>query len=544
MTLTKLEHFQGRPGPLLLIILDGVGLGKRDDSDGVFLAKTPCLDLLMEGELYTKLQAHGKAVGMPSDEDMGNSEVGHNALGAGRVFNQGASLVKTAIEDGSIFQTPLWEKLVAAPKTQDKTFHFIGLLSDGNVHAHIDHLFAMLRAAAKDGVKRARVHILLDGRDVFEKSALTYIEQTENLLAELKQAHGVDYAIASGGGRMTTTMDRYNADWSIVEQGWTTHVLGEARRFKSAAEAVQTFYDEDEKVNDQFLPAFVIEANGKPIGTIEDGDSVVFLNFRGDRAIELSMAFDGDEGFDTFDRKRVPKAIFAGMMEYDGDLHIPKNYLVKPPKIDGVVSEYLCAEGVKMFAVSETQKFGHVTYFWNGNKSGYINEDLETYFEIPSDKIQFEKAPKMKALEITDKTIEYLKSGEYQFGRINLANGDMVGHTGVKDAVIEAMETVDECLVKLLDVIKELKGTAVIIADHGNADELFTVKKGKKALSTAHSLNPVPCAIVDADYQGEYSMARLDKEGLSNVAATLLNLLGFEKPEGYDDSLIKFRCET
>jgi len=538
--LKKIEKFQPRKGPVLLVILDGVGIGKQDESDGVYVAKTPCLDALMQGELYTSLKAHGTAVGMPSDDDMGNSEVGHNALGAGRIFDQGAALVQNSIADASIYTTSTWNQLIAGAKQKGKTFHFVGLLSDGNVHSHIEHLLSMLTHCATEGVKRVRIHALLDGRDVYEKSALKYIEKVENLIKDLKQKYDVDYAIASGGGRMITTMDRYNADWEIVKKGWDAHVLGKARMFKSASEAVQTFYDEDSKATDQYLESFVIEENGKPIGTIEDGDSVVFFNFRGDRAIELSMAFDQKEGFNKFDRERVPEVLFAGMMEYDGDLHVPNHYLVNPPQIEGVVSEYMCANGIKDFAISETQKYGHVTYFWNGNKSGYVNEAMETFVEIPSDKIQFDQAPKMKAIEITEKSIELLKSGKYQFGRLNIANGDMVGHTGVEKAIIEAVETADECLAKLIEVVKELNGIVMVVADHGNADEMFTVKNGQKVVSTSHSLNPVPCAIVDSGFQGEYKMAVGQDPGLSNVAATLLNLLGYEAPEDYDPSLIEF----
>ena len=539
--LQKLRGFSGRPGPLLLIILDGVGLGKRDDSDGVFLAKTPCLDQLMKSKLYTTLKAHGTAVGMPSDDDMGNSEVGHNALGAGRIFDQGATLVSKSIDQGAIFKTPLWSNLIAQAKNPGQTFHFVGLLSDGNVHSHIHHLFALLKDCARLGVKKARIHALLDGRDVYEKSSLTYIEKTEKLLAELKTKFNVDYQIASGGGRMITTMDRYNADWDIVKRGWDTHVLGEARGFSSAKEAVETFYKEDPKINDQYLPPFVIEEKGKPIGTIEDGDAVVIFNFRGDRAIELSMAFDQGKEFNKFDRKRVPNVLFAGMMEYDGDLKIPKHYLVNPPAIERAISVYLCDNEIKSFAISETQKYGHVTYFWNGNNSGYVNKDLETYVEIPSDRIQYDKAPKMKAYEITDKTIELLRARKYQFGRLNFPNGDMVGHTGVPEAIIASVEAADDCTAKLIEVIKELKGVAVILADHGNADEMFKIVNGKKQVSTSHSLNPVPFAIVDSEYQGEYELAKLEKRGLANVAATLLNLLGFEAPQDYEPSLISFK---
>lgn len=539
--LKKLPNFNGRQGPVLLVIMDGMGIGKQDDSDGVFLAKTPVLDELMGSKLYTTLKAHGKAVGMPSDDDMGNSEVGHNALGAGRVFDQGAKLVSRSIDSGEIYQTDTWKQLVNRVKKDNKVFHFIGLLSDGNVHSHIDQLFALVNQCAKEGVRRLCLHVLLDGRDVYEKSALTYIERTEELLKSINSANRTyDYRIASGGGRMVTTMDRYNADWTIVERGWKAHVLGRGRRFASAKEAVETYYNEDPKITDQYLDSFVIEDDGSPVGTIEDGDSVVFFNFRGDRAIELSMAFDSPD-FDKFDRVRTPDVLFAGMMEYDGDLHIPRHYLVNPPQIEGPVGVYMCANGIKAFAISETQKYGHVTYFWNGNKSGYIDPALETYVEIPSDKIRFDQAPRMKADEITDKTIELIKTGQYKFGRINYPNGDMVGHTGVTEAIIKSVEAVDEGLAKILNVIRQTNGIALVLADHGNADEMFTVKNGKRQVSTAHSLNPVPCAIVDPNYQGEYQMADLKERGLANVAATLLNLLGFEAPKDYAPSLIKFK---
>lgn len=539
MQLRKLKKFTGRPGPLLLIILDGVGLGKQDDSDGVFLARKKCLDKLFKAELFTTLKAHGRAVGMPSDEDMGNSEVGHNALGAGRVFDQGASLVNTAIKDGAVFKTEIWKKLVAQAKGPGKAFHFIGLLSDGNVHAHINHLFAMLEQCAKEGVGKVRLHVLADGRDVYEKSAPDYLARTEKLLAQINAKHQADYCIASGGGRMVVTMDRYNADWSIVKRGWDAHVLGRGRMFASAAEAVETYYKEDSKITDQYLDSFVIAKNGQPVGPVQDGDAVVFFNFRGDRAIELSRAFDEND-FDKFDRVRRPQVLFAGMMEYDGDLHVPRHFLVNPPQIERPMSAYICSLGIKSFAISETQKYGHVTYFWNGNNSGYIDEKLETYIEIPSDKIRFDQAPKMKAYEITAKTIELLKSGKYKFGRLNFPNGDMVGHTGVPKAIIESVEAVDDCTEKLLEVITELKGIALVLADHGNADEMFTVKNGQRIVSTAHSLNPVPFTIVDPLYKGEYKMANLPQRGLANVAATVFNLLGYEPPADYAPSLIEF----
>ncbi|MGE5410974.1 MAG: 2,3-bisphosphoglycerate-independent phosphoglycerate mutase, partial [Clostridiales bacterium] len=477
LRLEKLKTFHGRKGPLLLIIMDGVGIGKESDNNAVYLAKKPVLDKLMSSELKTKLKAHGPAVGMPSEDDMGNSEVGHNALGAGRVFAQGAALVNIAIESGSLFKSKTWKTVLGIGKS-GKTVHLIGLLSDGNVHSNIKHLFAMIQNCADEGVEHVRLHILLDGRDVGEKSALNYVYPTEELLRKISEEKGYDYKIASGGGRMNVTMDRYNADWSIVKRGWDAHVLGIGRKFASATEAVTTFYNEDPKMTDQYMDSFVVvNSNKEPVGKIVDGDAVIFYNFRGDRAIEISKAFE-EKNLEMFDRQRVPDVFFCGMMEYDGDLHIPKNYLVTPPEIDCTVSEYLCSEKVPSFAISETQKFGHVTYFWNGNRSGYIDESLETYVEIPSDKITFDKAPKMKAYEITEEAIKLLKTGKYKFGRLNFANGDMVGHTGDMQAAITAIETVDECVGKLLEVIKELDGIALVTADHGNADEMFTVKGG------------------------------------------------------------------
>jgi len=540
LELKRSKEFAGRSGPLLLIIMDGIGLGKRDASDGVFSARTPCLDKLFESELFVPLQAHGKAVGLPSDEDMGNSEVGHNALGAGRVFAQGAKLVDESIATGQIFKTSLWQKLLENPREGKNTFHFIGLLSDGNVHSHIDQLFALIRQCAKEGVKRLRLHALLDGRDVGEKTALIYIEKVENLFSDLSKQYSCDYRIASGGGRMVTTMDRYNADWSVVNRGWQAHVLGKARAFASAKEAVSTYYAEDPKITDQYLDSFVIADNEKPIGMIEDGDSVVCFNFRGDRAIEISRAFE-EKDFKFFDRERFPSVRYAGMMQYDGDLKIPKDFLVNPPQIDQTIGEYLCQAKVRSFALSETQKYGHVTYFWNGNKSGYIDEKWESYFEIPSDRIQFDKAPKMKCYEITQKAIALLESGEYKFGRINFPNGDMVGHTGVVDAILTSVEALDECVAKLIDTVNALGGITVVTADHGNADEMFTEKNGKRIPKTAHTLNPVPFIIVDKKYRHEYEMAPLAHRGLSNVAATVLNLLGFEKPDQYDPSLISLK---
>ena len=546
--LNTLAGFSGVKGPVLTIVMDGVGIAPDTIANAVAGAYTPTLDMLMANYPTVSLKAHGTAVGLPSDDDMGNSEVGHNALGAGQVFAQGAKLVSNSIESGKMFASATWQELVANVKNNASTLHFLGLFSDGNVHSHIDHLKAMVKQAKAEGIATVRVHVLIDGRDVDPTSALEYVRPFEAFLADLRDGN-FDVRIASGGGRMNITMDRYEANWGMVEAGWKTHVLGEARAFASAEEAITTFRAEIPGILDQDLPPFVVAENGKPVGTVEDGDSVIFFNFRGDRSIEISKAFDGDESFDKFNRVRVPKVCFAGMLEYDGDLHIPNKFLVNPPEITNTMSEYLANTGVAQLAISETQKYGHVTYFWNGNKSGKFSEELETYIEIPSDVVPFEQRPWMKCAEITDKLIECLESGNYKYLRVNFPNGDMVGHTGSLLATRCSMEALDLQLARILAVVDRLGGVALITADHGNADEMLEMdkktgqpkcdKSGNPVPKTSHTLNRVPCIIYDNVTNGAYTVKE-DKGqfGLSNVAATMVNLLGYEAPAMWDESII------
>lgn len=536
LSLKALSGYKAFPGPVLTVVMDGVGIGPKDESDGVAMAYTPVLDELLKGDLATSLKAHGLAVGLPTDGDMGNSEVGHNALGAGRIFSQGAKLVNEAITGGTIFQGESW-RAVKQRVEQGGTLHFIGLLSDGNVHSHVQQLNMMLDQCSDEGFTKVRVHGLLDGRDVAPKSGLEFFAPLEEKLAAFSE-NGKDYCIASGGGRMIVTMDRYEADWTIVEKGWQAHVLGIGRGFSSACEAIQTYYDEDPECTDQYMDSFVIEREGRAVGTIEDGDAVILFNFRGDRAIELSRAFD-DEVFTAFDRVRRPDVFYAGLMQYDGDAKIPAHYLVEPPAIDKTLGEYLCTEGVTTFAIAETQKFGHVTYFWNGNKSGYINEELEEYVEIESDKITFDLRPWMKAAEITDQLIAAIQSGKHKNIRVNYANGDMVGHTGVPVSVRIAVETVDLMLRRLLPVLEKAQGIAVITADHGNADCMWTEKNGKRTAMVAHTKNPVPFIVKDFSGSNTFVLQSVEGAGLANVAATVLNLLGFEAPLDYEPSLLK-----
>ena len=545
--LKKSGKFAGIAGPLVCVVMDGVGLGPEGPGNAVYLANTPNLDKLTAAHPHRRLKAHGVAVGLPGDEDMGNSEVGHNAMGAGQVFSQGAKLVTQAIGSGAMFASETWRALCGNCLSNDSALHFIGLLSDANVHSNMDHLEAMIKQAKTEGIKKVRVHILLDGRDVEPFSALVYVDRIEKFMRELNSG-GFDAKIASGGGRMTITMDRYGADWKAVERGWHIHVLGEGRPFGSAAEAISALRDETGKT-DQFSEAFVIVENGAPVGKIIDGDSVVFFNFRGDRAIEISTAFDAGEEFDKFDRIKKPDILYAGMLEYDGDLHIPKRYLVNPPEISGTLGEYLARGKITQLAVSETQKFGHVTYFWNGNKSGKFDEQSETYTEIKSDTAPFEQRPWMKAAEITDLLTEEIKSGKYKFIRANFPNGDMVGHTGDLAATIIGVETVDLQLGRIIKAVGEARGVLIVTADHGNADEMYEIDKktnaplpgsdGLPQPRTAHSLSPVLCVFADDFYKEVYTVK--NKEfGLANLAATFVNFLGYEAPGFWEESMIEF----
>ena len=533
---------------VLVVVMDGVGVREEQFGNAVSLAWTPAMDWLKTKGLYTTLQAHGTAVGLPSDDDIGNSEVGHNTLGSGRVFDQGAKLVNNALESGRMYEGGTWRELVQSVCANDGTLHFLSLLSDGNVHSHEQHLHQMLARAKQDGVKRVRIHVLFDGRDVGEKSAEVYVEHLEKVLSQLR-SETFDVEPASGGGRMRITMDRYEADWGMVERGWRVHVQGEGRHFPSLTSALREFR-QDPDLTDQFLPEFVIADNeGNPVGPIHDGDGVVLCNFRGDRAVEISRAFC-DSDFPYFDRVRMPKVFYAGMMQYDGDLNIPPRYLVTPPQIDNTLSEYLVQRNIRQFACSETQKFGHVTYFWNGNRSGYIDQKLEDYVEIPSHEgIGFEQRPWMKASEITEATIERMLTDRFDFGRINFANGDMVGHTGDLEAAVIAVQTIDLMLRKLIRAAKQSNTVLLVTADHGNCDEMFEGKEAgweqwasldtSLSAKTAHTLSAVPLYLYDPASSTPHRLRQGNTFTLANIANTTLGLMGVEQCELYQPSLIE-----
>jgi 2,3-bisphosphoglycerate-independent phosphoglycerate mutase len=535
-----------RQSPLVLAILDGFGDMPPADDNAVWLARAPFLHALLNdrfaGRVYrSHLRAHGSAVGLPSEGDMGNSEVGHNIIGAGRIFDQGAKQVEEAIKDGRIWGAP-WQQVIARSRV-----HFVGLLSDGNVHSHIRHLDILLRRAAEDGVRALVVHPLFDGRDVIDHTAEQYLAQLETTLSAIRSHYGITAVVGSGGGRMCTTMDRYEADWSIVERGWHAHATGTARPFPSAADALATLRKEHPGVSDQFLPEFtVVDADGAPIGAMQPNDAVLLFNFRGDRMIEIYRALT-EEPFDAFPRGPLPADLLvSGLTMYDGDLGIPAIYLVPPFKVKGTVSELIADAGLRQAAIAETQKFGHVTYFWNGNRSDKFNEALEDYFEIPSDRVPFEQRPWMKSAETADEVIRCIESGSYDFIRVNFAAGDMVGHTGSIDASVVAVEALDISVERVLQAVRDAGGTLIITADHGNCEVMhehdskgttLLLADGTPVLKKSHTLSPVPFIAVDFLDRKLRLSDRTDL-GLANIAASVLELLALPVPADYSEPVL------
>lgn len=534
---------------IAMIVLDGWGEAALDEYNCIHKAGTTTMDSLKQGapEKWRLIRAHGTAVGLPSEDDMGNSEVGHNALGAGRIFAQGAKLVDAALASGKIYKDEGFNYIKES--FESGTLHLIGLLSDGGVHSRLDQVQLLIKGAAEHGAKRIRIHFLTDGRDVLDGSSVGFVETLENDLAKLRE-QGVDARYASGGGRMYVTMDRYENDWEVVKRGWDAQVLGEAPyKFTSAVEAVKTLRQEP-GVNDQYLKPFVcVDENGKAVGPIVDGDAVVTFNFRADRMTMLAKALEY-ENFDNFDRVRFPKIRYAGMLQYDGELKLPNHYLVSPPEIERTSGEYLVHNGVSTFACSETVKFGHVTFFWNGNRSGYFNSELEEYVEIPSDSgISFNVQPKMKAVEIAEKARDAILSGKFNQVRVNIPNGDMVGHTGDIEATVVACKSADEAVKIILDAIEQVGGIYVVTADHGNAEDMVKRdKKGKPLLDkngslqilTSHTLQPVPIAIGGPGLAaGVRFRTDVPSGGLANVASTVINLHGLEAPADYEPTLIE-----
>ncbi len=523
-------------GPIVLAVLDGVGLNLRRGGNAVRQAHTEFLDFAMARYLNIPLEASGEAVGiMP--KQMGNSEVGHNAIGTGQVIRQGIAQVEMAFKTGDIWESKAWRKAIEwlDPSTNTKSphaLHFAGIFSDGGVHSDIHHLEQMITQAYKEGVRKIRIHCIFDGRDVGPESEPKYIERIEKFCAKFKDA---DFRIASGAGRMVAVADRYENDWGMVQRGWDMMVHGRApHTFRSASRAIKTLRHENPHIQDQYLPAFVMIDDDGPVGRVLDGDAFIYYDFRADRAVEIARAFT-EEKLDKIKRGKRPKIYFAGMAEYDADKHIPKNVLVPSPKLEvPPLNIFLGENQIPQLAVSETVKFGHITYYFNGNSRKKVTG--EKHIEIPSDQMPFNTRPWMKCAEITDVALENLK--KYRFVRINYPNGDMVGHFAELEPTIVAIESIDIQLARLAKAVDQLGGMLLITADHGNAEELLD-KNGRP--KTAHTTNPVPCIFYDNTPNAKlYKKATIKNPSLTNLAATIATLLGkYDYPYQWQKPLIK-----
>ena len=519
-------------GPVVLAILDGVGLAPDGPGNAVSRAKTPFLGKAARDYKHVALEASGEAVGL-TREQMGNSEVGHLTMGSGQINKQGIAQINEAFDSGRVFNSEVWQTAVERA-LNGGTLHFAGIFSDGGVHSHMAHLEQMISRAYDDGVREMRIHAIFDGRDVDPFSSNIYIQRFENFARKFEDA---SIKIASGGGRMVCVADRYENDWNVVKKGFDMMVYGEADFFfRTPEEAIQILRRINPEVQDQDLQPFVIvDDMDKPVGLVKEGDALIYFDFRADRAIEIAQAFTYWD-FPYFDRGDYTpdKVYFVGMTEYNSDTHVPEHRLVQPVKIYNTLNKFLEARGISQLAVSETVKFGHVTYYFNG--SSYEKAQGEEFIEIDSDTEPFETRPWMKSAEITDAVIREMPN--YKFIRLNFPGGDMVGHTADIGATVLAMEAIDISLKRIADEVDKLGGVMVIVADHGNAEELLDADGNKK---TAHTTNQVPCIIYDNTGNKEkYEISPVINPGLSNLAATVATLLGYnDVPSSWSKSLIK-----
>jgi len=530
MVMDKLQY----DGPVVLAILDGVGLAPDGPGNAVSRARTPFMGKAAREYLHLGLDASGEAVGLVP-EQMGNSEVGHNAMGSGQKIKHGMARINEAFDTGEIFDTEAWRGAVWRG-VSGGTLHFSGIFSDGGVHSHIGHLEQMIARAYADGVRKMRVHAVFDGRDVSPQAEPRFIRRFEEFA---KNFAGADIRIASGGGRMVCIADRYESDWGVVERGFKMMVEGEANfYFKDAEEAVMMLRRISPGVQDQNLAPFVIvDEKDEPVGKIKRGDALIYFDFRADRAIEIAQAFTYWD-FPYFNRGsyRPDEVYFVGLTEYNSDTHVPEHRLVEPVEIKRPLNKFLGERGISQLACSETVKFGHITYYFNGNS--YEKVAAEEFVEIQSYNDSFETRPWMRSAEITDEVISRMK--DFRFVRLNYPGGDMVGHTADMPATVMAMEAIDLSLKRLGEEVDKLGGVLIIVADHGNAEELLDREGEKK---TSHTTNQVPCIIYDnSKNRGKYQLARVKRPGLTNLAATIAVMLGQnDYPSEWDESLIKVK---
>ncbi len=498
--------------PTVLMILDGYGLNDSVKGNAVAEGKTPVMDRLMKEYPFVKGNASGMAVGLP-DGQMGNSEVGHLNMGAGRIVYQDLTKITKAIQDGDFFENKALLAACANVKENGSSLHLMGLVSDGGVHSHIEHIFGLLELAKRQGIEQVYVHCFLDGRDTPPASGKEYVEQLEAKMKEL------------GVGEVATVMGRYYAmdrdnRWDRVEKAYRALVYGEGEQAASGPEGIQASYDKDE--TDEFVLPTVVVKDGKPTAVIKEKDSIIFFNFRPDRAREITRTFCDDE-FTGFDRGARVKTTYVCFTEYDVTIENKQVAFVKE-EITNTFGEFLAAHGLKQARIAETEKYAHVTFFFNGGVEE-PNEG-EDRILVKSPKVAtYDLKPEMSAYEVCDKLTEAIRSGKYDVIIINFANPDMVGHTGVEAAAVKAIEAVDECVGKAVEAIKEVDGQMFICADHGNAEQLIDEETGEPF--TAHTTNPVPFILVNAD-----PAYRLREGGcLADIAPTLIQLMGMEQPK-------------
>lgn len=520
-------------GPIVLAIMDGVGIRASKRGNAVLRAHTGFICHALTHHYSLPLAASGEAVGLLPGT-MGNSEVGHNTIGAGQIPKQGIARIQTAFDSGDIWLSKAWQDAIKQVKKNHSTLHFSGIFSDGQVHSSIDHLFAMIKEAHQLGIKRIRVHAVLDGRDVAPQSAEIYLQKFQKFINTFPDQP--DYKIASAGGRMVFVADRYESDWSIVEAGWRAMVEGKAEhQFEDPNTAIASLRAKNPNLQDQYFPPFVISENNQPIGKIKSGDSLIYFDFRADRAVEITEAFTATK-FTHFKRgKFQPESIyFAGLSEYDSDRHLPKNHLVPPLKIANTLNQFLASKQISQLAISETVKFGHITYYFNGNS--YTKAKNEKHLELPSDQVPFNQRPWMQSAQIADQVIANLE--KFDFIRVNFPGGDMVGHFAELEPTILALEAIDLQLARIAKEVDRLGGAMIITSDHGNAEELIDSHGNPK---TSHTTNPVPCIFYDNTLNAKHrAISRLKKPGLANLAATIAVMLGAtDYPSSWQAPLIR-----
>ncbi len=499
--------------PICLIIMDGWGLSEEPVGNAVKMAKTPNVDNFFKIYPNVRLKPSGEAVGLPKGQ-MGNSEVGHLNIGAGRIVYQEFTRINREIKKGTFFENKILVDAVNKPKVDGKALHLMGLVSDGGVHSHIRHLKALIDLAVRNGVKNLFIHAFLDGRDVPPRSAVHYLNEVDDYL----EKKGIGQ-IATVSGRYYS-MDRDNR-WERTKKSYDALVYREGRRFKKAVEVVESSYRDE--VNDEFVVPAIVDCEDEEKAKVKSGDSVIFFNFRPDRARQITRAFISSKEFDEFDRgQKPPETYFVSMTQYDKEYKIPVAFL--PAKIVNTLGEVLSNNKLKQLRIAETEKYAHVTFFFNGGiEKPYDGEDRVL---IPSPKVAtYDLKPEMSAYEVTDKVIDRIKSKKYDVIILNYANPDMVGHTGVIEAAVRAVETVDRCLGRVNKELVKNGGLAIITADHGNVEKMLDVDTMK--VITSHSTSPVPFIVCD-------SKIKLKKDDgsfkLSDISPTILELLGIKKP--------------